>query len=289
MLIVGRLLWIVEPNNEYLIAHARRINLRLDVENSSNDTENKKITFIKNHIKTVSEGLGIPIWRRCLAFTGRQMSAWRSLHEAERLAIDFYSPEVVKDQAKLILDKLRETQTTTTTLEEGLRKGLDDGNNKDLRPLVKEAKTIIYLDEDEQFGALADAQNKVLWLVMTAAMILFGLSWIFPQAQVLFLTGAAGGLLARLRKMVRKRGLPFDYGISWTVLFLTPLVAALTGWAGTLLFILLQEWGLIGDNFKGISITNPSYATLMVAMVFGYSATLFEKFVEQLEETIYKK
>jgi hypothetical protein len=165
---------------------------------------------------------------------------------------------------------------------------LEEGNT-DLKALVKEAKSTIYRDEDERFEALADAQNKALWLVFMAAVILFGLSWIFVEAQVLFLAGAAGGLLARLRKVVTKRSLPFDYGVSWTVLFLTPLVGALTGWAGTLLFVLLQSWGLIGEQFKNISVDNPTWASVMVALVFGYSATLFEKFVEQLEESISKK
>jgi hypothetical protein len=199
-----------------------------------------------------------------------------------------FSTSAVKDIASLILDKLRETETTTTQLEEELRKGLENGKS-DLRELVKEGKAIVYRDEDERFEALADAQNKALWLVLIAAMILYGLSSIFNDAIMLFMAGSAGGLLARLRKVVRKRSLPFDYGVSWTVLFLTPLVGALTGWAGTLLFSLLYNWGLIGEKFHGISVLDPNLASVMVALVFGYSATLFEKFVEQLEESLSKK
>jgi len=292
------------PNNEYLKTHADLIEVRLNVENDLSDLDDsdpkkKKFDGIEEYLAKVRDRLEGPMWTWVVAFTGKQMSAWRSLHEAERLAIDFYSPEVVKDQANLILDKLRETPSTTTTLENQLQKRLEgsennlqehlEENENSLKELVKEAKAIIYRDEDTQFELLADAQNKALWLVLTTAMILLGLSWIFPEAQVLFLAGATGGLLMRLRKVVKTRALPFDYGVSWTVLFLAPLVGALTGWAGTLIFVLLQSWGLVGNGFTVISVTDPTFATLMVAIVFGFSATLFEKFVEQLEETISKK
>ncbi len=93
----------------------------------------------------------------------------------------------------------------------------------------------------------------------------------------------------RLRRVVKTRALPFDYGVSWTVLYLAPLVGALTGWAGTLLFVLLQSWGIVGVKFAVISIIEPTYATLMVAIVFGFSAVLFDKFIEDLEKSISKK
>jgi len=289
-LLLGRVFWVVMPNNEYLKTHANLIQVRLDVENDLKDSDpkKKKIDAIEEYLAKVRDRLEGSTWKWVVAFTGKQMSAWRSLHEADRLAIDFYSPDVIKDQANLTLDKLRKTPSTTTTLESQLQKRLEENENN-LKELVKEAKAVIYRDDDTQFELLADAQNKALWLVLATAMILLGLSWIFPEAQVLFLAGATGGLLIRLRKVVKTRALPFDYGVSWTVLFLTPLVGALTGWAGTLIFVLLQSWGLVGDGFTVISITNPTFATLMVAIVFGFSATLFEKFAEHLEETVSKK
>jgi hypothetical protein len=289
LLFAGRFTWVVTPNNQYLKSHAAQIEARLDIDR---DLDPKKATdiragSIRKYLAAVSAEVEKPFWYWLVAFTGRQMSAWRALHEAERLAINIYSPSAIRDLAKALLDKLRATETVTTTLEDEIRKNLETG--ADLQELVKEAKSAIYRDEDRRFEALADAQNKALWLVLVAAMILAGLSAIFSQAVVLFLAGAAGGLLARLRKVVSKRSEPFDYGVSWTVLFLSPLVGALTGWAGALLFLLLESWAVLSDKFFVISLTDPTWSTLIVALVFGYSATLFEKFVEQLEESLSKK
>lgn len=291
-LLFGRMFWVVIPNNEYLKAHVNLIQVRLDVENDLQDSDPKKekIKSIKEYLAEIKKNLEMSIWTCLIAFTGKQMSAWRSLHEAERLAIDFYSPKVVKDQAIVILDKLHSTWSGTTTLEDQLKKRLDlDDNKNNLKELLKEARTILHRDEDAQFELLADAQNKALWLMLAAVLILLGLFWIFPEAQILFLAGATGGLLMRLRRVVKTRALPFDYGVSWTVLYLAPLVGALTGWAGTLLFVLLQSWGIVGVKFAVISIIEPTYATLMVAIVFGFSAVLFDKFIEDLEKSISKK
>jgi hypothetical protein len=126
-LVLGRLFWVVEPNNQYLKTHADRIDVRLEIEHDPNAPVVDGICRIKSYLKHVKEELNKPLWKWCIAFTGRQMSAWRALHEAERLAIDFYSPEVIRDQANLILDKLRETQTATTTLEAELRKDWKKG------------------------------------------------------------------------------------------------------------------------------------------------------------------
>ncbi len=297
-LLFGRMFWMVIPNNEYLKTHANLIQVRLDVENDLQDSDpekkkikrKEKIKSIKEYLAEIKKNLEMSRWTCLIAFTGKQMSAWRSLHEAERLAIDFYSPKVVKDQAIAILDKLYATKSGTTTLEDQLKKRLDlDDNKNNLKELLKEARTILHRDEDAQFELLADAQNKALWLMLAAVLILLGLFWIFPEAQILFLAGATGGLLMRLRRVVKTRALPFDYGVSWTVLYLAPLVGALTGWAGTLLFVLLQSWGIVGVKFAVISIIEPTYATLMVAIVFGFSAVLFDKFIEDLEKSISKK
>ncbi len=107
-----------------------------------------------------------------------------------------------------------------------------------------------------------------------------------PRREYAFtLVGAIGGLLSKLRGAVNRANVPFDYGVSWTTLFLAPLVGALTGWAGVLLATALVEVSVFSKEFFDIDWMNASAEpeALALAVVFGFSAALFEAVVDKAQ------
>lgn len=292
----ARFSWINQPNNIYLRAAVERIKTHLEIAllktpaNAQPDLVAKQMAEIHQMLDRVMTDYVPPRrwWQYTPAYTGRQMAAWRQVHTAETMALDYVSEERLRGEAQALLDRLAQIGSSSDHLRKALLDALAKQPPKlgELRELTKEAKDWVYNDQDEGFESLADGQNKAFWLVIATAMILFGISVVFHQAQVLLIAGAAGGLLARLRKHLRSRKRAFDYGVSWTNLFLSPLVGALTGWAGAMLFFVADHWGLVGDKFEIGSLADLTIATVMVSLVFGYSATLFDRFVDKLEGQI---
>jgi hypothetical protein len=314
ILLVGRYAWVVEPNNAHLRAQAKKLRARLKTEaiakeNNPADGAGVIAELIDAAVGgESSSGIGrqppkqgfipqkTPFFAWSVAFTGKQLAAWRLLHEAERLAVDYYPESVLRDQARVALEKLRDIRGPHGMLQQELSSALCSGgaggrngncdDERPIKPLLKEAKAAVYREEDVRFEALAAFQNKAFWLIIASLSSVVGLAVSFIGAPVLLMAGATGGLLARLRKVIDRRGGRFDYGMSWSVLFLTPLVGALTGWIGTAIFQILLEWDLLGEQFGGVDVFSPNLVTVVVALAFGLSATLFDKFVEKIEESI---
>jgi len=90
-----------------------------------------------------------------------------------------------------------------------------------------------------------------------------------------------GGLLAKLPGVINRNNIPADYGVSWATLFLTPLAGGITSWVAILLldFVVMMDWlnldDLLGMFWGDFETSSP---VLALALFFGYSATLFEKF-----------
>ena len=157
---------------------------------------------------------------------------------------------------------------------------------------------LILDDRDSYFESLANLQNRATWLIFIAILVVIVLGITLGHMQ-LFILGAVGGLLARMRSVVSSKEHAFDYGASWTILFLSPLVGALTGWAGVLLVSALLHLDLLGPFFNNIfnvgdhndiswediEITKEAMA---LAIVFGFSATFFEKIISATESKLGK-
>lgn len=146
---------------------------------------------------------------------------------------------------------------------------------------LTEAMKHIDDDRDNIYQYLADWQNKASYLIgITVLIVLF----IFSQEHsILFHFGMIGGLLSKLRGAINRNNISTDYGVSWATLFLTPLVGGITGWVSILLlnFVMSMDW-LNLDDLLGMSWgdLDTSSSALALALVFGYSASLFEKVLD---------
>jgi len=84
---------------------------------------------------------------------------------------------------------------------------------------------------------------------------------------------------------------PSDYGVSWSLLFLTPVSAALSAWAGLFLLSTLQHLEVINlerifDASNAALIKNPSDAVTGLAILFGFSERFLERIVKRTEAEI---
>jgi hypothetical protein len=98
-----------------------------------------------------------------------------------------------------------------------------------------------------------------------------------------------GGTLSRLQRELLRRDVPSDYGLSWSILFLSPVSGALSAWAGLLLLQTLQKFNVIDLRSllpENVDLTAPTGAILGAAVVFGISERLLDRLVRQAEDEI---
>jgi hypothetical protein len=123
------------------------------------------------------------------------------------------------------------------------------------RALLSEALAVIYDRRDTDYATLASWHNKTIFLVSCGLLLIVFLAANLEN-ETLFLLGASGGLLSRLSRSLYRQDVQTDYGASWTTLFLSPVVGALTGWGGVLLVVLAIKLQVLGPLFTSITWDN---------------------------------
>jgi len=293
--LTARYLWVVKPSREDIRAEIET--LKFEAGNLPDDPDGKKLkeavrqSLDQNESPVLSFLADKPIFQRMLAFAGDHAAARKHLHAIERNLL--LHPEYMKLHtrgfAMPALAQLERVPNPPTTLEVALKAALSrpKTTNTDLFPLVQQARAFNFAYLDEQFMSVADAKNKGLLLLLFSMLSLLGLVYLYPDSLVLFVAGSVGGLLARLRTAVAQDGPSFDFGLSWAVMYLTPLVGALTGWFGVLIIMVMNALGLTGGFLEGVSMTDVTLPqTVLVAFVFGLSATLFDFFITKIEHDL---
>jgi hypothetical protein len=225
-------------------------------------------------------------WRwviRGFLFWGQsnENACWVTVHEAERqLAAYLAPPELVRSNLITMSPQVRELNTAAS-------KALADAMESELkmnperpqmqRRLVAQATAMIYESRDRHFTALLEWQNKAMWMILAALLIITATA-VLGDHIFLFFAGAAGGLLSRLARTLQRQDVPIDYGASWTTLFLSPLLGALSAWYGIALITFLSrpELPFLGRAFDDVQWNTPiSTATVAAAVILGFSERWF--------------
>jgi len=310
VLLCARRVWILRRNIAHLHAYADMVEAQLATEQRAPNEESAMETAVIQRIKALlaearaqaTREPGRVTLRGCLSLegVGKQLAAWRLVHDADRLSTDIWPDGHVSAHAVVAKEELKAIGTSAASaLSETIAKAIDSEDPDRLRPLVKEAREMIFNARDTYFEDLSDWQNKALWLVIIAAAIVVLLASTLGHTSFLLL-GATGGLLARLRKSMSIKSTGFDYGVSWSILFLAPMVGALTGWAGVMVADLVAGLDLLklpenllatatlADGTKLVSGIEAN-AKLVLAVMFGFSATLFEGVMSGAEAALTKK
>lgn len=294
-LLYARRVWILRRNTAHLLAYLDTLDAHLKTEQKQSINQNPSavatIEEITNLLSKAREHVLLDandaFWRNLLSLDGvtHQLAAWRRAHDADHLITDLWSDEHVAAHALIAKEELKGLgNQTTNTLAEKIAYVIDANTITQLRSLLKEARSLIFSARDTYYEELSDWQHKALWLVIITGAIVVLLAT--AQSNVLFLLlGAIGGLLARLAKAMKTKDVGFDYGVSWSILFLAPLVGALMGWAGVLIsdFILALDILKLPEKLltkltsqNGDMLVLTSNTKNVMAILFGFSATLFE-------------
>lgn len=303
-LLAARYLWLVMPNNHFLRIYEDEIKAQMRVEQKNpavtTKMESEISDAIKDLLKDVDKRIPEKTSWRCwvLGGTGKQLACWRNVHKAKILAIELLSEADVRALIAVISIKLKQIDTESKRICSSLSKLIDDEINKTdcdvelLKSLAKQGQELLFDERDNYFEGLANLQNRATWLAMVSLLILVILG-VANGNIILFTLGAVGGLLSRMRQILARREHAFDYGASWSTLFLTPIVGALTGWSGVLLVLALLEADILGPTIGGLFFDDvlgmkwdeitPTKEIMALALAFGFSASLFEDVMEKIK------
>jgi hypothetical protein len=254
------------------------------IRNEIDNLLNKFEEGLKDSSTILSRFLDILFWSR-----GRELAGWTYLHAVKEQSTTFLPKESVRAALECAETDLRQVATSTAI---GLADRIGETLKVDApeqfdrkKALLTEARSFLYESEDSNFTVMCVWHRKTMWLTFCSLMLIVCLAT-FLQNGVLFLVGAAGGLISRLLRSLYSKNVPTDYGASWTTLFLSPLVGALAGWSGILLLTLLVKLNIIGSALSVDWYDPYAPVTLSLALLFGISERLLSDFVTSLEEKL---
>ena len=225
---------------------------------------------------------------------GQEITGWSRIYEFQRDSIKLFPPQslpLIRARLQAIeLDLLDIDKTHAKTMAGNIKdliekQGVEEA---DLRAMLIEALTYLNDENDSRFAQLVGWQTKSVWLVGVGSALIIVLAFAVGNP-VLFIAGAAGGYLSRMARQLKRADVPTDYGASWTTLFLSPILGALSGWFGILLVILLADnkLGVLGAAFQAIEWCCPlAPLTLGLAFALGFSERLFDGIISSLEAKV---
>ena len=124
------------------------------------------------------------------------------------------------------------------------------------RHLLACALDSLYSELDFGFWQEVNRYSKGMWLAGSALLLILAVAF-FVGNPVFLLVGAVGGFISRLGRALNadKEGAASpEFNSFWTTLFISPLMGALTGWAGVLLVSLGLELDLLGRGLQEVHI-----------------------------------
>jgi hypothetical protein len=301
---------IARPNRELLKAEIDKARARFQNETGRDLATDPSVKYLGDLLNSAERAVQwsggtrreLLLWNwRCLIdflfwSRGQEITGWARIHEFQRDTVKYFtagSLEMVSVRLQAVeLDLLDIDKTHAKALAANIKDALENhsGDESFLRALLVETLTYLNDESDNVFAQLVGWQTKAVWLAGVGCTLVVVLALAIGNS-VLFIVGAAGGYLSRLARSLKRADVPSDYGASWTTLFLSPIVGALSGWFGILLIVLLADskFQVLGAAFQQICWCCPlAPITLGMAFALGFSERLFDGIISSLEDKVDK-
>jgi hypothetical protein len=295
-------IWLVRWHN---IARPNREMLRAEIDNARVRFENETGKPVAHwpwldNLLTNAEDAIAWHWRRTASdflfwSRGQEITGWSRIHEFRRGALNPQfgagSLDTIRARLQAVeLDLLDIDKTHAKTIAANIKEALEVAppNLDALRALLVEALTYQNDEDVNTFAQLVGWQTKAVWLAGVGCSLMVVLAYAVGNP-VLFIAGAAGGYLSRLARTLKRADVPTDYGASWTTLFLSPIVGALSGWFGILLIVVLADskFNVLGTAFQTVKWCNPlAPIPLGLAFALGFSERMFDGIISSLEDKV---
>jgi hypothetical protein len=287
---------IAKPSHNFLLRHVEY--LRIQVKTYVENVYPAVATTLNQHLSECREPTGSSLflfWSQ-----SAENATWMRVHGIESELAAWLPSSLVLTDLIIAEPQLRETKINKSAARaladrihaelerdtQGMQKEPEQDHVIDLRrKLLSQAKAIILGDRDQSFIALTDWQNKATWLTLVAWILMVVLGAIEGNV-ILFVAGAAGGLLSRMMRTIGKPEFAIDHGASWSTLFLSPLFGALSAWFGVGLITVLASSKVqaLGPLFSLVRWDHPLLlSTLSAAFVLGFSERWFKSLMEAAE------
>jgi hypothetical protein len=290
---------IARPNRELLRAEIDKTEARFKSETGI-DLQSPNVQYLNNLLVRARDAIERNRSRIFFDFffwtRGQEITGWARIHEFQRNSINVLgstlSIDTVRARLQAIeLDLLDIDKTHAKTFAANIKDALEAKPplaDSTLRALLVETLTYLNDEDVNSFSQLVGWQTKAVWLAGVGCALVVVLAYAVGNP-VLFIAGAAGGYLSRLARTLKRADVPTDYGASWTTLFLSPIVGALSGWFGILLIVVLADSKiqLVGAAFQSIKWGCPlAPFTLGIAFALGFSERLFDGIISSLEDKV---
>jgi hypothetical protein len=248
---------IARPHRELLNAAVETERARFRSETGIDLLTSPDVAYLKDLLD--SAAIEWASWFDFFFWTrGQEMTGWGRLHEFQRASVKLLASDTVRARLESL--------------------GIKDVPEDALRAQLVEALTSRNDQLERSFAQLVGWQSKAFWLAGLGCGLVAMLAAVVGNP-VLFIAGAAGGYLSRLSRALQRADVPTDYGASWTTLFLSPIVGALSGWFGILMIV------AVGDSRFQIRWEGPvAPVTLGVAFALGFSERFFDSVMSGVEE-----
>ena len=294
-LIAVRWNMVARPTGSLLSAQIESLQSQIDgliVRTPNKAAQIKPVADLLAKAREQAAQSGMASWLDVLFWSrGDEISGWGLAHEAEAHLAPFLSADETRASLeRAAADLLQLADSTAISIAEHIKQSLaapvasvGDGSDERRQALLMQARGMLYDAMDTKFATLVSWQNKTAWLVGVGLVLIIALAAVL-QHENLFLLGAAGGLLSRLSRTLNRADVPTDYGASWTTLFLSPVVGALSGWCGILLIAAAVKLNVLGAAFDTVGWCDTcSPMVLGLAFLLGFSERAFDEILTQLE------
>lgn len=231
----------------------------------------------------------LTLWDMIIWSRRREVLGWIQLNAAESALLEtapdeHVQAELVTVQARLRASPKAEAHGLADHIDRILRRPVDaspggkETRLEEHRALLQEGRRLLDDAMTETLDLDISWHNKAMWII-TCSFLMMVLMVAVADHAPLLLFGGVGGFLGRLTYVRKAQARPEGARVSWTFLFLSPVIGALLGWMGVLLIVVMAhpDLRILGAAFQSIDWSrSPTILTATTAFILGFSERFFD-------------